>query len=106
MSVPIAGGEANQQGGAVGLLVGVELSAGHPVLSEEDAVVGREDEHRVAELAELGDLPVKSPDGSVDRTQRREAAPKPPRDRVDAVLVEEREATNEGGLVADVGLVE
>ena len=59
--------------GPVGLLVGVELPAGDPMLAEEDPVVGVEDEHGVAELTEALELAEDAAHGVVDLQQGGEA---------------------------------
>ena len=54
---PVARWESDVEGGAVGLLVRIELSCPDPVLPKEDPVVRVEDEDRPTELSEISNSP-------------------------------------------------
>jgi len=84
------------------LLIG-PLLVEQPVFAPQEAVVGGEHEHRVAELAARGDLAVDGGDRTIHGLERVELATP---NGLQRALLAERELRVAVGLVADVRLVE
>ena len=97
---------ADQEGQVGGGLVGEELAADQPVLAEEEAVVGGEDDVGVAQPVQRAQRVDDQFDPVVDRAQRLERLVVVDAVGVDVAEREVRRFADEARLVADVALVE